>query len=257
MLTIYDWFGYDLTDKQRYRLIKEAGFDGVLLWWSEHLNRGDYRGGPRLAREAELFVENIHAPFQVQDGLWLDTLEGETTMQCYLKCIADCAAFEIPTMVVHLPDDDKPHTALGLNRIRKMAELAERLSVNIALENLSNFENLSFVLQTVDAPRVGFCYDCGHHFRCYPKLDLPALFGSRCMALHLHDFEGSSMHRIPFDGVIDWPTAMKRIAESGYLGATAIEAMNWEYGTLSAEAFLQKAALSAQNLEQMRVQLVG
>lgn len=257
MLTIYDWFGYELPDEQRYRLIKEAGFDGVLLWWSEHLNRGDYRGGPRLAREAGLFVENIHAPFQVQDGLCLDNLEGETTMQCYLECIADCAAFEIPTMVVHLPDDDKPHTALGLNRIWKMAELAERLSVNIALENLSNFENLSFVLQTVDSPRVGFCYDCGHHYRCYPNIDLLALFGSRCMALHLHDFEGSSMHRLPFDGLIDWPDAMKRITESGYRGATAIEAMNWEYGTLSAEAFLQEAVLSAQNLEQMRVQLVG
>jgi sugar phosphate isomerase/epimerase len=257
MIAIYDWFGYDLTITERYRLIKDAGFDGVLLWWSEYLDRGDYHGGPRLAREAGLFVENIHTPFQVQDGLWLDNLEGEATVECYLKCIADCAEFEIPTMVVHLPDDDKPHTALGLNRIRTMAELAERLSVNIALENLSNFENLSFVLHNVDSPRVGFCYDCGHHYRCYPKLDLLALFGSRCMALHLHDFEGSSMHRLPFDGAIDWPVAMKRIAESGYQGATAIEAMNWDYGALSAEAFLQKAFLAAHKLEQMRIRSVG
>ena len=65
------------------------------------------------------------------------------------------------------------------------------------------------------------------------------------------------MHRLPFDGVIDWPDAMKRITESGYRGATAIEAMNWEYGTLSAEAFLQEAVLAAQKLEQMRVPPVG
>ena len=246
MITIYDWFGYDLPIAERYRLIKAAGFDGVLLWWSEYLDRGGYRGGPALARNAGLFVENIHAPFQVQDGLWLDTLEGETTMNCYLRCIADCAEFEIPTFVLHLPDDDKPHTALGLDRIRIMAERAERLSVNIALENLS------FVLQTVDSPRVGFCYDCGHHYRCYPNIDLLTLFGSRLMALHLHDFEGSAMHRLPFDGVIDWSAAMKRIAESGYTGATDIEAMNWEYQALSAEEFLQKAFLAAQRLEQMR-----
>ncbi len=223
MITIYDWFGYDLPIAERYRLIKAAEFDGVLLWWSEYLGRGDYRGGPELARKAGLYVENIHAPFQVQDGLWLDTLEGETTINCYLKCIADCAEFEIPTVVLHLPDDDKPHTALGLDRVRTMAELAERLSVNIALENLSNFNNLSFVLQTMDSPRVGFCYDCGHHFRCYPELDLPALFGSRCMALHLHDFEGGSMHRQPFDGVIDWTKAMKRITKSGYHGARRLK----------------------------------
>ncbi|MGN7385233.1 hypothetical protein [Paenibacillus sp. SAFN-117] len=39
MITIYDWFGYELPIKERYQLIKEAGFDGVLLWWSE-----DYSG---------------------------------------------------------------------------------------------------------------------------------------------------------------------------------------------------------------------
>ncbi len=37
MITIYDWFGYELPKKERYRLIKESGFDGVLMWWSEHL----------------------------------------------------------------------------------------------------------------------------------------------------------------------------------------------------------------------------
>ncbi|MEN6419291.1 MAG: TIM barrel protein [Clostridiaceae bacterium] len=255
MITIYDWFGYELPIAERYRLIKAAGFDGVLLWWSEYLGRGDYRGGPELARKAGLYVENIHAPFQVQDGLWLDTLEGETTMNCYLKCIADCAEFEIPTVVVHLPDDDKPHTALGLNRIRTLAELAERLNVNIALENLSNFNNLSFVMQTVDSPRIGFCCDVGHHFRCYPKLDLPALFGSRCMALHLHDFEGGSMHRLPFDGTIDWNKAMAGVAKMRYTGATAIEAMNWNYKELSVEDFLQKAFQAAQKLERLRQEL--
>jgi hypothetical protein len=65
MITIYDWFGYALPIKERYQLIKEAGFEGVLLWWSEYLDRGDYRSGPQIAREAGLFIENIHTPFQV------------------------------------------------------------------------------------------------------------------------------------------------------------------------------------------------
>lgn len=34
MITIFDWFGYELPTKKRYSLIKEAGFDGVLMWWS-------------------------------------------------------------------------------------------------------------------------------------------------------------------------------------------------------------------------------
>lgn len=46
MITTYDWFGYDLPEKERYRLIGECGFDGVLLWWSEGFGRNDYRNGP-------------------------------------------------------------------------------------------------------------------------------------------------------------------------------------------------------------------
>lgn len=55
------------------------------------------------------------------------------------------------------------------------------------------------------------------------------------MALHLHDYNGNTIHRLPFDGTIDWSAAMKKIAETGYSGATAIEVMNWNYKDLSAE----------------------
>ena len=160
MITIYDWFGYEFPIEDRYRLIKDVGFDGVLLWWSEYLGRNDYRSGPQIVREAGLVIENIHTPFQVQDNFWLDNLDGEASIDCYLQCVKDCAEFEIPTMVVHLPDDDKPYNALGLHRIKRIAEKAEQLGVNVALENLRNLANLSYVLEQVDSQRIGFCYDC-------------------------------------------------------------------------------------------------
>ncbi|HAN22098.1 MAG TPA: hypothetical protein DCP51_10615 [Clostridiales bacterium] len=34
------WFGYDLPIKERYWLIKEAGVDGILLWWSDYYVQG-------------------------------------------------------------------------------------------------------------------------------------------------------------------------------------------------------------------------
>ena len=252
MIALYDWFGYDLPIKERYRLIKKAGFDGVLLWWSELLNRGDYRSGPKIAREAGLFIENIHTPFQIQDDIWLDNLAGEAAAERYLQCVADCAEFEIPTMVVHLPDDDKPVNALGLDRIQTIAETAERFCVNVALENLANFVNLSLVLEQVDLRRIGFCYDCCHHYRLYPDFDFLLAYGSRMTALHLHDFCGESLHLLPSDGAIDWPAAMKKIASAGYSGATAIEVMNWSCLNLSAEEFLYQAAQRAKKLESLR-----
>jgi len=45
---------------------------------------------------------------------------------------------------------------------------------------------------------------------------------------------------------------MAGVAKMRYAGATAIEAMNWDYKELSAEAFLQRAFQAAQKLEQLR-----
>ena len=138
---------------------------------------------------------------------------------------------------------------MGLDRIKKIAEKAEQLGVNVALENLRNLTNLTYILECVDSPRIGFCYDCAHHYRNYPAIDLLSMFGSRLMALHLHDNDGSAMHRLPFDGTVDWPAAMKRISETGYSGAIAIEAMNWGYKELSVNEFIYKAFDRAKKLE--------
>lgn len=259
MITVYDWFGYELPIKERYRLIKEAGFDGVLLWWSDGfgrncLGRNDYRNGPQIAREAGLFIENIHTPVQNQNDLWLDNLDGEALMDCYLQCVEDCAEFEIPTMVVHLPDEDNPYNTLGLDRIKRVAEKDEQLGVNIALENLRNLANLSYVLEQVDSLHIGFCYDCCHHNNYNLGDDLLSLYGSRLMAIHLHDNGGTyAQHQLPFDGMIDWPRTMKKIEATNYSGATALEPMNWDYKDLAAEEFLQKAFERAKRLEALRL----
>ncbi|WP_105616395.1 sugar phosphate isomerase/epimerase family protein [Vallitalea okinawensis] len=254
MITIYDWFGYELPIKERYQLIKKAGFDGVLLWWSEHFSRNDYRNGPQIVREAGLFIENIHTPIQYQNNLWLDNQDGEALADCYLQCVVDCAAFEIPTMVVHLPNEDNPYNALGLDRIKRIAEKAEQLGVNVALENLRNITNVSYVLDQVDSLRIGFCYDCCHHHNNNPSDDLLSMYGSRLMALHLHDNGGNyAQHQLPFDGMIDWSTTMKKIAKTNYSGATALEPMNWDYKDLSAEKFLQEAFKRAKRLEALKL----
>jgi len=253
MITIYDWFGYELPTNERYQLIKKAGFDGVLLWWSEGFNRNDYRSGPQIARNAGLFIENIHTPIQNQNNLWLDNLDGESLSDCYLQCVADCAEFEIPTMVVHLPDENHPYNALGLERIKRIAEKAEQLNVNVALENLQNFSNLSYMLEQVKSPRIGFCYDCCHHNNYNLSDELLSMYSSRLMALHLHDNGGScSQHQLPFDGMIDWSSTMKKIAETKYSGPTALEPMNWDYLDLSPEDFLNKAFEKAKMLESLR-----
>lgn len=258
MISIYDWFGYDVSLSERYRMIRHAGFHGVLIFWSNEFGRESYgtdnfREGAVLAREAGLIIENIHAPVQYQNDLWRDDLAGQSIFDCYLQCLRDCASFEIPTMVLHLPDDTYPPTDAAKGRISRLAERAEHLNVNLAMENLRNLKNLSFVLEQADSQRVGLCYDSCHHRNYAWETDLLSQYGSRLMAVHLHDNGGKrSQHTLPFDGAIDWHTVMKQISKTGYTGSTALEPMNWEYTDFRIEEFLQIAAEKALRLEALR-----
>ena len=253
MITIYDWFGYELSSSERYRLIKQAKFDGILMWWSEDFGRITYRNCPAIVRREGLFIENIHTPIKYQNHLCSDDQNGENAIECYLKCIEDCSEFDIKTMVVHLPNDGYKLNALGMDRIKEIADKAEKLCVNVALENLRNFSNLTYALRHIDSKRIGFCYDSCHHYNYNNDTDLLSLYGPRLMALHLHDNGGSvGQHQLPFDGNIDWISVMKDIAATDYKGATALEPMNWGYENLEAIEFLNKAYERAQRLESIR-----
>ena len=129
-LTIFSWFGFSIPMEERFKLIKSAGFDGVLLWWSDEYAAvdGDKRLHPEMARRNGLFIENIHTPIFPNNCLWEDGLEGETVENILTSCINDCQEFNIPTAVIHLTSGDTPlsYNLVGLERIKRMVEVAER-----------------------------------------------------------------------------------------------------------------------------------
>lgn len=252
MICIYNAFGYALDWQERYHLIKAAGFDGVMLWWSDGFGRGPgYQQDVERARNAGLIVENIHAPVQWQNDLSLDNQAGEDLLALYSQCVRDCAHYQVPAVVIHLPNDRFPLSGLGMDRVGRITELAEELGVKIAMENIFNTKNLSKVLDSF--PTLGLCYDSCHHANDPEAPDLLAEYGHRLMALHLHDNGGErGQHQLPFDGNIDWSEVMGKIAATGYGGALSLEPMNWGYEHMDIAEFLHLAyekAVSLQNLE--------
>ncbi len=257
MTGIYDCFGYgpgyDVPFSERYRLIRAAGFGCVMLWWSSRFGRGDgYEKDACLARGAGLRIENMHAPVHGQNDLSLDSLQGEQVFREYLKCVEDCSRYQIPAVVIHLPCDEYPISAIGNGRLDRIIGRAGELGVRIAFENLRNLRNLASVLGRVKLPHVGFCYDSCHHLNYAPGTDLPELYGDRLMAIHLQDNGGSrNQHQLPFDGSVDWPSVMKKIKGTGYGGAVTLEPMNWDYTRLGIREFLSLAHERAERLERM------
>jgi sugar phosphate isomerase/epimerase len=226
--SIYTWYGFPVDSRRNFKLIKAAGFDGVLLWWSDEYNGGD---GDKLiqmesARNHGLFIENIHTPFWGVNELWRDNLAGEHHTGILTKCIAECGEYEIPVAVVHVSGGDNPPPPgrIGLERIKRLVGLAEAKKVNLALENLRHPEYLDYIFGRIQSERLGFCYDSGHA-NCYsPDQDLLARYGAKLMALHLHDNDGTGdRHQIPGEGNIDWQQVKAGLRRIGYEGAIALE----------------------------------
>lgn len=257
MTGIYDCFGYgpgyDVPFKERYELIRAAGFDCVMLWWSDLFGRGEgFEKDADLARDAGLQIENMHAPVHEQNALSQDDEQGKSVLHDYLKCVEDCHTYQIPTVVIHLPDDEFPINDLGFERLNRIVEKAGELNVQIAFENLRNIRNLDAVLSRVTSSHVGYCYDSCHHINFAPDTDLLNLYGNRLKAIHLQDNGGShNQHQLPFDGNVGWPVVMEELKRAGYSGAITLEPMNWDYTNMDIRDFLKLAQERAKKLEQM------
>lgn len=226
--TIVDYFGYDLSPKERMQAIKQAGFDGVILLWADYFD-ADYKDFPRYARQAGLYIENAHAPYRQAHTIWENTAEGQEYTEQILCSIKDCFLYGIPTLVMHSVNRTAafPPNKIGIERFQKIMETAEKFDINIALENQGSPEYLAFVFKNIQSCKLGFCFDSGHA-NCYsPELDLLELYGRKLMALHLHDNDGKAdFHSLPFTGSVDWNKIAGQLNRLHYTGAVALETLN-------------------------------
>lgn len=252
--------GRELPFAERFRLIRQAGFDSVLIWWDEE-EGVDFRTLPTLARRAGLQVENVHASFDNANDIWEDTAAGQAVFAYYKQCITDCANDDIPTVVMHtgrMSNPLPPLSEVSIERWQRLIDTAERLGVHIAIENQGDpnkCERAMELLARFPSPNLGMCYDSGHanvNGNNGRGNEMLAKYGHRLKALHLHDNDGSGdQHRMPFDGTIQWPALMQKIKNTGYTGPTTLE-LDSGYPHLSVEAFLQRAFACATKLEELR-----
>jgi sugar phosphate isomerase/epimerase len=261
--SIQVWYGYDdLSLEDRFRLVKQAGFDAVALRWSDEKPGCDAdRQQADLACKLGLQIEYVHAPYCAATHFMADSPAGEESLAKYLSCIETCAGCGVPTMVMH--PSCEAVSGVGLERFARMIDLAQRLGLTIALENLRRLPEIvqmTALLEQYDAPCLKVCFDSGHYNAAYEPLpdDVPARFAGRLTVLHLHDNHGLGHavancdideHLLPFDGDVDWQQTMRRIAAAGYRGPISLESVCRCYPGLAAEEFLAQAFDRAQTLE--------
>lgn len=116
-----------------------------------------------MARRLGLEIDYVHAPADNPNALWLDNIDGDSYLNQLLSCIEDCRRHDIPTAVIHVTrlSSRPPVTQLGIDRIKRLVDLAEQKQVNLALENLDSISHLDYIYKELQSDRLGFAMTAG------------------------------------------------------------------------------------------------
>lgn len=229
-LGTFIWFGYRIPIQERAHLIHEIGFETVLHWWDDsfiEIEGFSKEEQADIIRKEGLVIENAHLQTEQVNDMWLDTINGQAAFDRYSSDIDGLADNEIPVAVYHPSSGTNPPplSNIGMNRIRALVEKAEKRGVRIAMENVRNTNMLVEILDKIDSPVLGFCYDCGHDFIwSNTPYELLGWYQHRLFAVHLHDNLGQNDdHLAPGAGVIDWDIVRSGIEQSAYQGSYTLE----------------------------------
>lgn len=208
---IFSWYGYYTDYRRRIEAVKNAGFDGLMLWWEDEY--GEYpctrKEQVRLARENELEIFNIHIADIDHNFIWHeDRSMREKHLFLIRDTICEIADEGLHNLVIHLCESqDVPEPGAPLLRsIEYLLPFAQDNKVTLSLENTWRADYLEAVWQEFPNEGLGFCFDTSHanlrhHF------DLLRNHYDLLTALHLSDNDGiEDRHWPPFDGVIDYKT---------------------------------------------------
>ncbi len=208
---IFHWFGYILPFEERIKLIRQAGYDYVMLWWEDEdypyaVSRMDFNN---ILDCYGIKLDNVHLPFDNINNLWSENIfERNKHVNTVKRWLNECRASGAETVVIHAVQGDNNifNYSNGYNSFEKITEEAERLNINIAVENTQMFEYTDFILKEIESPNVGFCYDSSHDFVNWgSKGEILDKWREKLMAVHLSDNDGTcDRHWIPGKGHVNW-----------------------------------------------------
>lgn len=85
---------YSIPTKDVIKLVRSIGFDAISPEWEVNSDIGDL---VRTARECELLVQSLHAPFDKAAGMWsFDETIYMPAKEELLKALEDCRHANIP-----------------------------------------------------------------------------------------------------------------------------------------------------------------
>ena len=242
---------YDGDERASFVHLKNAGFKYVdVSFWSRY-NAGsryfttdnevladEYK---RILDELELIPVQSHEPF--------GNSMGEDGGAFYFKktplSIDLAGKIGIPSITLHsgletTPMSREEYMEKNVEIFKKLIPYAEKYGTRLLIENtawkndgvhLAGADDLNEILDRIDHPLFGVCWDTGHANLCdfdqYVEL---TKLGARLEGLHVHDNFGGKqtpncdLHQPPYYGNVNFDAVISAILEIGYKGTFNFEA---------------------------------
>ena len=184
---------------------------------------------------AGLEVTSVHAPVLEMSLASADATEREAAVAETERALHLGRRIPFGALVIHLGRPRSDAVRGGTNRdaarrsIEALAKAAEPLGVRIAVEVIPNDlcrpASLAHLLEdAVDAANAGICLDAGHARLEGDVADAIETVSGHLIAVDVHDNRGrADDHLVPFDGAIDWPSALTTMQKVGYDGPVTFE----------------------------------
>jgi hexulose-6-phosphate isomerase len=231
---MYGMIGEGKTVMEKFRVLKDCGFDGVEMDSPTGLNRDDIK---HAAEETGILIEG-----EVDSAHWRETLTHndakmrEAGVRALETALRDCA-FLGGTSVLLVPGvvDKSVSYDVAYRRsqenIRRVIPLARELGVKIAVENVWNHFLLSPLeaarfIDEFEAPDVmRWHFDIGNIIAFGWPEHWIRILGKRIVKLHIKEYSRTKQNKEGMgkgfdvellEGDNDWPAVMKALDEVGY-----------------------------------------
>lgn len=227
------------------------GFEAIELFATRsHFDYHDAAAIERLAGwlgETGLRLHSMHAPivdrYGTGPGTAFSTASSDAGRRQAAVREAEAALTvldRIPAgfVVVHLGtpspkagpgDNSRAAAARSLEEIDRAAgRRGARVAVEVIPNELSSADALvALIERDFDGSSVGVCMDFGHAHLLGGVADAIEVAAEHLITTHVHDNRGrSDDHLVPYQGTIDWPSALVTMQKIGYDGTYLLELAN-------------------------------
>ena len=222
-------------EEESYRLIKEAGFDGVDLQCIDkkdtdillNHHREEAENTRKLLEKYDLICNLAHAPFRkAYYGMNFDLSEPiykEIVNSIEYAAIAGAKMVAIHGIRTPLGPQSRQSLEYNCEYFKTLAPYAEKFGIKLAIENvfgsLSDSLQMGEMMRMLNDPNCVVLFDVGHVLLAENFIrDLPR---GTIKALHVHDLHGTPSkddHTLPGLGVHNWDEILKAFAEVEYDG---------------------------------------